>query len=179
MFNLFKKKKEPEYDVTHLTIKDLDVGFIFDYDMKSWVVEEKYEYDWGDNNFSFEFKVNSGDDVAYLGVEDEGDLYITLSKSIKMRKIDEDVVDEILKNERPQRKIHYEGELYYLDSDSAGYFRDCGKKTEDWEELIAFEYHNENEDKVVSIVQWDEHTIEASAGLVLEEYKISNIIPGQ
>ena len=45
--NPFKKKKEPDYDVTNLSLKDLETGFIFDYDMKSWVVEESYEYDWG------------------------------------------------------------------------------------------------------------------------------------
>ena len=61
MFNLFKKKQEPTYDVTDLKITDLDVGFIFDYDLKSWVVREKYEYDWGGNNFSHEYKVDSGD----------------------------------------------------------------------------------------------------------------------
>ena len=74
MFNLFKKKPEVKYDVTNLSVKDLDLGFIFDYDIKSWVVEEVYEYDWGNNNFAKGFKVNSGDEVAFLGVEDDGDV---------------------------------------------------------------------------------------------------------
>ncbi len=180
MFNLFKKKKEePSYDVTDLKITDLDVGFIFDYDLKSWVVREKYEYDWGSNNFSHEYKVDSGDDVAFLSVEDDGNLNLSLVRSIKIRKIDEDVADEIVRNEKAPRMLHYDGDTYHLDSDSAGYFRDCGKKTEDWEELMAFEYYTEDEDKVLSITQWDEQTFEASAGVTLEPHQISNIIPGQ
>lgn len=179
MLNFFKKKKEPEYDVTNLQITDLDVGFLFDYDMKSWIVKETYEYDWGDNNFSKEHKVDSGDEVAFLSVEDEGELNLSLSKTIKIRKIDEDVADEIVKNEKAPRQLHYEGEQYFLDADSAGYYRDCAKKSEDWEELMSFEYLNEEEDKLVCITQWDEQTFEASAGIVLKPYQISNIIPGQ
>lgn len=179
MFDFFKKKKEePSYDVTNLTLKDLNFGFIFDYDLKSWVVKEVYEYDWGSNNFSKEYKIDSGDEVAFLSIEDDSELNITLTKAIKIRKIDEDFVEEIVKNEKAPSKIHYEGVLYYLDAESAGYFRDCAKETNDWEELMAWEYYDENEEKIISITQWDERTFDAYAGIVLESHEFSNIIPG-
>jgi len=178
MFDFFKKKKEPTYDVTNLSLKDLDFDFIFDYDMKSWVVKEVYEYDWGSNNFSREYKVDSGDEVAFLSIEDSSELVITLTKSIKIRKIDEDIAGVVTDTKKAPQQLHLEGEAYYLSSESAGYFRDCGKKTEDWEELFSWEYYNENEDKIVSIMQWDEHTFDAFAGIVLEPHQISNIIPG-
>jgi len=179
MFDFFKKKKEePSYDITNITLKDLDFGFILDYDMKSWVVKEVYEYDWGDNNYSKEYKIDSGDEVGFLSIEDDSELNISLTKAIKIRKIDEDIIEEVLKNERAPNKIHYEGVTYYLDSDSAGYCRDLGKETEDWEELFSWEYLDENEEKIISITQWDERTFEAYAGIVLEPYKFSNIIPG-
>ncbi|MEP1096692.1 MAG: DUF4178 domain-containing protein [Cyclobacteriaceae bacterium] len=177
--NPFKKKKEPEYDVTNLSIKDLETGFIFDYDMKSWVVEESYEYDWGNNNFSREYKVNSGDEVAFLNVEDDGELNLSMVKAIKIRAVEEDLMDEIVKKKTPPKQIHYQKELYFLENDAAGYFRDSAKKTEDWEELLTWEYYNEEEDKLVCITQWDDHNIDASAGLVLNEHQVSEIIPGQ
>jgi hypothetical protein len=180
MFNIFKKKpKEPDYDVTNLSVKDLNYGFIFDYDMKSWVVKEVYEYDWGDNNFSKEYKVDSGDDVAFLGVEDDAELTISLAKPIKIRKIEEDVFKEITENEKAPGKIHFEKEVFYLQSDSAGYYRDCEKETKDWEELISYEYYNEEETKFISLTQWDERTVEAYSGIVIAPFQISNIIPGQ
>ena len=178
MFDFFKKKKGPSYDVTNLGLNDLDVGFIFDYDLKSWVIKEMYEYDWGSNNFSHEYKVDSGDEVAFLSIEDSSDLVITLTKAIKIRKIDEDIARILSDTKKAPQQLHYEGEVYYLANESAGYFRDCGKKTEDWEELFSWEYFNENEDKIVSITQWDEHTFDTFAGLVLESHQISNLIPG-
>jgi len=178
MFSFFKKKKEPSYDVTNLGLNDLDFDFIFDYDMKSWVVKEVYEYDWSNNNFSHEYKVDSGDEVAFLSLEDSSELVITLTKAIKIRKIDEDIAQTVADTKKAPKQLHFEGETYYMSSESAGYFRDCGKKTEDWEELFSWEYYNENEDKIISITQWDEHTFDAFAGIVLEPHQISNIIPG-
>ncbi|MFY0601778.1 MAG: DUF4178 domain-containing protein [Cyclobacteriaceae bacterium] len=177
MFNIFKKKIEPEYDITNLSVKDLNVGFIFDYDMKSWVVKEVYEYDWGDHNFSKEYKVDSGDEVGFLGVEDDGDIVLTMAKSLKIRKIEENVFEAITEKKAPD-KIHLDGKVYYLHSDSAGYFRDCAKKEKEWEELIAYEYLDEDEENFISLTQWDDRTVEASSGIVLEQYKVSNIIPG-
>ena len=179
MFDFFKKKKAPAYDVTNLSLKDLNVGFIFDYDMKSWVVKEVYKYDWGNNNFTSEYKVDSGDEVAFLHIADEGELEISLSKSIRLSKIDEAIADEIEKNEKPPTKIHFNDELYFLEEDAAGYFRDLSKETADWEALISWEYLNDEATKVLSITQWDIRNIEASAGLILKEYQFSNIIPSE
>ena len=180
LFDFLKKKEEePKYDVTNLQVTDLDKGFIFDYDMKSWEVKEVYEYDWGDNNFSYEYKIDSGDDVMYLSIEDQGDLAMSLSKSIKIRVLGEGIVEEIVKNQKPPDRLVYENETYYLDTDSAGYFNDKTKGTDDWEELIAWEYYNKEEDKIISITQWDERNFDAAAGIVIKEFEISNIIPGQ
>ncbi len=177
MFDFFKKKKEPVYDITQLTLEDMDVGFIVDYNLKSWVVKEVYEYDWGNHNFSKEYKLDSGDEVGFLGVENDGELHITFSKSIKIRKIEEDVAEEISKTEKAPSCIHYDGETYHLDADTSGYFRDCGKKAEDWEELISWEYYNDEEDKILNITQWDDRTFEASGGIVLQTFHFSNILP--
>ena len=178
MFNLFKKKKEPEYDVTNLTVKDLNYGFIFDYDMKSWVVKEVYKYDWGGNFFTKEYKIDSGDEVAFLGVEDDAELTISFAKSMKMRKIEEDVFEAITEQKKAPSKIHYKEETFYLDEDSAGYFRDLAEDRA-WEELIAYDYLNEDETKFISLTQWDERTVEAYTGILLKPYQISNIIPGE
>ncbi|MFT5642021.1 MAG: hypothetical protein ACI9A7_002128 [Cyclobacteriaceae bacterium] len=180
MFNIFKKKKkeEPLYDVTNLSVKDLDVNFVFDYDMKSWIVREVYEYDWGNNSFTREYKVDSGDEVAFLEVEDDDELYLVLSNSISLRKIEEDVVEKISKKGKSYKKIHYAGETYFLEEDSAGYFKNAAKKEDDWEEFITWEYLNEEETRVVSLTQWDEQNVEASAGIVVKPYQISNILPG-
>ena len=180
MFGLFKKKKEePDYDVTNLTVRDLKQGFILDYDLKTWVVKEEYEYDWGDNNFSKEYMLDSGDDTIYLGVENRGELFITATKDIKLRVLGENIAEETAKNEKPPDRLVYENETYYLDSDSAGYFNDITKGTDDWEELISWEYLTEDETKIINITQWDERNFDSVAGVVIKEFSISNIVPAE
>ena len=178
VFDFFKKKeKEPEYDITNMSVKDLDQGFIVDFDMKSWQVKEVYEYDWGNNNFSKEYMIDSGDEVLYLSVENQGELFLTVSKNIKMRKLGEDIIDKTIKKERPPKKLELDGIEYYLDTDVAGYFNDKTKGTDDWEELVCWEYYNDEETLIISITQWGEREFDASAGKVIKEYEISNIIP--
>ncbi|MEM9390677.1 MAG: DUF4178 domain-containing protein [Bacteroidota bacterium] len=178
LFDFFKKKeKEPEYDVTNLKVSDLDHGFILEYDLKTWEVKEVYEYDWGNNNFSQEYMLDSGDEVIYLGVEDKGELHLSVMKNIKIRKLGDDIIDKTIKKKRPPKKLEYDGISYHLHTDSAGYFNDKTKGTDDWEELIAWEYYDDEEQNVLSITQWGERDFEASVGRIVEEYQISNIIP--
>jgi len=178
LFDKLKKKKEPDYDPTNLKVTDLDYNFIFDYDMQTWQVKEVYKYDWGENNFTKEYKIDSGEKDHYMHVADDDEVIITLTNPIKIRKIDEDLMDIIIKDEKPPNKIFLEGEKYFLDSDSAGYFHDCANKNDNWEEFITWDFYNEDETKVVSITQWDEKNIDAVAGIVVKAYEISNIIPG-
>jgi hypothetical protein len=178
LFDFLKKKEEqPGYDITNLSVLDLDQGFILDYDMKSWQVKEVGEYDWGDNNFSREYKLDSGDDVLYLNVENDGELELSMSKNIKMHKLGENIMDETIKNEKPPSKIEYLDKMYYLDEDCAGFYNDVTKGGDDWEELINWEYYDDEEENVISITQWGEREFDASVGKIIKEYEISNIIP--
>lgn len=176
VFDFLKKKEEPKYDVTNLSVKDLDQGFVFDYNLKSWVVREVYKYDWGKNIFTKEFKIDAGDEVAFLSVADNGELALSVTKTIKMQELGDGIREEIRKKEAPDQ-LEYNGDKYYLDEDSAGYFNDVTAKSSDWEELVSYDYLNDEETLCLSITQWDERNFEASAGNVIQHYEISNITP--
>lgn len=178
LFDFIKKKKEPEYDVTNMKVTDLAEGFIFEYDLKSWVVKEVYQYDWGKNNFSKEYMIDAGDEVAYLTVAEEGELSMSVTKNIKIQKLGDGVRENIKRTHKAPETVQYEGVRYFLDEDSAGHFNDITKGTDDWEELISFDYLDEDETRCLSITQWDDHNFDASAGVVIKEYEISNIVPG-
>lgn len=175
-FNFFKKKKEPDYDPINMQVADLHVGFIFEYDLKSWQVMEEYTYDWGDNYFSKEFKISSGSDILFLSVEEDDIVELSLQRKIKLSSIEGDIEREIIREKTPPSKIVYKGVDYYRDSESPGYFKqeNSGK---DWLEMISWNYYNEEEDRVLTIEQWDEREFEASHGKVIKEYEISNIMP--
>lgn len=175
LFNFLKKKNKPTYDVTNMKVTDLDEGFVFEYNLKNWVVKEVYQYDWGNNNFSKEFLIDAGDEKAYLSVAAQGEL--TFTKDIKIQKLGTGLRENIAKTHKAPEMLVYDGVTYYLDEDSAGYFNDVTRGTEDWEELISFDYLDEDEKKCLSIDQWDERNFDAFAGVVVKEYEISNIMP--
>lgn len=180
LFDIFKKKEQtPDYDVTNLSVKDLDHGFILDYNMESWQVKEVYEYDWGHSNFSKEYLLDSGSKKVYLHVENKGELHLSITRPIKILDLDKDLIEKTIKKQRPPKKLTFEDEEYRLHSDNAGHFNDKTKGTDEWEELISFEYYNADETKLISITQWDERDFDASAGDIIKEYEISNIIPAQ
>jgi len=177
LFDFLKKKEEKSYDPTNIKITDLEMGFLVDYDLKSWKVTAVYEYDWGNNNFTREFKLDSGDDSAFLHIEDEDEIFLALTRKVKIRSVDKDLPERIVKKERPPKKLEYQGVTYYRDDESYGYFKDTAKKTDDWDELISWEYYDEGEENLLNIEQWGDREFEASVGKVVKEFEFSNILP--
>jgi len=180
LFDFFSKKdKTPSYDPTNLKITDLNKGFVFEYDLKNWLVEEAYEYDWGDDYSSREFKISDGSGEWFLSVENDDELFLSISQKIKIRSIDAKLPEIIDKNERPPGKIVYNGIEFFLDEESAGYFRNIANPDSEGEQVITWEYYDKDEKFVLSLEQWGEFDFEASFGKVINEIEISGILPGE
>lgn len=175
IFDKFKKKKDT-YDVTNLSVKDLDVSFIFDYDLSSWEVVEVYEYDWGDHNFTKEYKITDGEKTYFLSVDDDDELEIILSTKTNIRKIGDNIVENIQNNDKPQNELTFENETYFLDEGSPGYIRHMDDP-DNWIELMSWDYYNDEETKTICIEQFDDQKFDASTGKILKEFEISNITP--
>ena len=103
LFDFFKKK-ESHYDSTNIRVHDLDVGFIFEYDLSTWVVEAIYEYDWGDNYFTREFKVSNGSETCFLGVEEDDGIQLSLMKKKKVRAIATDLPETLMNKQQPPQE---------------------------------------------------------------------------
>lgn len=177
LFDFFKKKKEEQYDPTNITVEDLQPGFILEYDLKSWIVREAYEYDWGDNYFTKEYKIDCGDDEAYFHVDANEDLFITLTRKVRVRSINEDIPEKIKEKDRPPKKLEYKGKTYYLEGTNPGYFND-NPGSDNWTELISWDYYDDEGEYTIAIEQWGEDEFEAAYGVVVKPFEISNIIPG-
>lgn len=178
LFDRFKKKEEPSYDPTNMSVRDLDKGFVFEYDMKTWVVNEVYEYDWGNNFFTREYKIDNGEEQLFLSIEEDDELEISISKKIKIRAIDEDLPEQIVNTERPPKKLHYDGKTFLLENESPGFFHDMANSDKDaWDEFISWSYYDDSEKFILCIEQWEEREFESSYGVFVEDYEISNIIP--
>lgn len=177
IFDRFKKKQAPSYDVTDMRVGDLDKNFIFDYDLSSWMVTAVYEYDWGDEFFTKEFRVESEDDTAFLSVEIDDEISLSISKKVRLTQIGEDLPAYIIDNDEPPNKIDFQGKSYFLEEESPGFFNDWSNKEDNWVEFISWDYLDKSGEHILSIERWNERKFEASHGKVIQEFEISNICP--
>ncbi len=176
MFNFLKKKKGLHYDPTRLGVLDLRKGWILDYDLKTWKITEEYEYDWGDENFTYEFQLTStSDDVFYLHIDNDDEIICTLAKKINFALLDNNIERKIIKKGRPPKKIEFNDVIYYRDAERPGFFRNISSETST--EFISWDYYDEDEKKVLSLEQWGARDFEVSLGLILPETAFSNILP--
>ncbi len=177
IFDIFKNKKDEEkhYDPTDIKVTDLENGYLLDYDLETWTVTKMSEYDWGNSFFTREFTITSKGKVRYLHIEDDGKLIVTISEEIRLRKLGVDVLDYLELHGKPPKKITYLDTNYFLDEKSPGFYRNT--ENENWEELISFDYLDDNEEKCLTITQWDEDDFEASVGHFINPIDISNILP--
>lgn len=182
MFNkLFSRfKKEEAADYASMTVRDLEAGCIFDYDMRTFQILEAYEYDWGDNSFSKEYKISDGAETLFLAVEDDDELELELSKKVKIRRVQDDIPEYLKDHQRPPRSISYEGVKYFYEEENPGYYRNCkdDRESDDsWTEFISWTCYDESEKQVLTLEQWGDNDFEASVGTVIKEFQISNILP--
>lgn len=171
--DLFKKKKEEE--PVDINLRNLYKGCVLDYFMQSWVVKECYEYDWGNNFFTKEYLIDSGQEQQYLHVEEDGELEITLSKEVSIMSIDKEIKSDIIKDDQPGKKIIYQNKTYYLSGENQGYFKNV--EDEYWSEFVSWEFVDEEENEFIGIMRWGETDFSASVGQYVNEYEFSNFLP--
>lgn len=183
MFNLFNRNKDkalegPHYDPTKISIQDLRKGWMLEYDLQQWEAQEEYEYDWGNNDFSYEFKlVNSENKALYLAVEEDDELRCVVSEKLTFGKLPNAsyIRSQLLDKDQAPDKLDYEGQTYYLDSEAPGFFRNI--KDENFEEFYYWEYLSEDEEKLLVLEQWGDKTLEAAHGQIVPERAFANILP--
>lgn len=179
LFDFFKKKT-PEYDVTNMSVHDLDVGFIFEYDLETWEVKEAYEYDWGANCYTREYKVSNGTETRYFSVEEEDDLEMCWMDKIKLIHIDENLQEQLISEQKPPKKIQVNGIDFFYEEVSTGYFQNGLKRDENsWEEYRCWDFEDKSGENMLSIEQWDDEVFEASIGKTVKAFEISNILPAE
>lgn len=176
LFDFFKKK-EPGYDPVNITIHDLKNGFMFEYDLKTWIIREEYAYDWGDHYFTREYKVDAGNESAYLHIDANEEVFITLTNKIRIRSVREDIPEVIKEKNRPPEKLEYTGRTFYLEGTNPGYFNSTPENDNTWTEMISWDYYDEAGEYTIAIEQWGEDDFEAAYGIVVKEFEISNILP--
>lgn len=178
LFDIFKKKEsDKKKDLSNLRVTDIEKGFMFDFDLSTWTVDEEYIYDWGNEYFSKEIKANNGTESMFMSIDEDDEIEISVMKKIKIRSVDEDLPEYIRKHEQPPKKLEYSATTFLLDQERPGYFKKSDESDDAWEEFISWEYYDAKEDYVLTIERWDENIFEAAFGRKISEFDITNILP--
>lgn len=175
ILDFFKKKKELHYDSTNITVHDLEKNYIFDYDLKSWIVEDMFEYDWGNSHFTRAFNVFDGIQHLNLHIEQDTELEIALTEPISVRKLSDSISNQIIDEGKAPKTITYNNETYHLENEYPGYFRNV--ESEESNELVMWLYIDNNDKKLINIERWGENEFNAKIGRYLSVHEISNILP--
>ena len=175
-WNPFKKKRAESDPMVDFTLSDLKPGYVVDYDLKTWKVTAQNYYDY-DGDRVDEWELTCADEVKYLEREEDDGLSWTFSRKIPISQIDGDLKSHIVEHEDPPEEVTCDGITYSAEASDAGEFYKNGEEPP--QELIAWEYLDGSEQRILTIEQWGEDDFEASIGDIVEEYQFSDILPSE
>lgn len=177
--DFFKKKFASKFSdgvdpVSDLTMKLMKTGYYVDYDMKTWQVVSTNRYDWGDEDITQEWQLESYDEILYLELEPDDEDYWSLSRKRPFKELDRGVRDAITKSDEPPDEILFEGKKFFLDETGGALFY---KENDPEREMFKWDYTDDSGKYSLTIEQWGETDYELSLGREVEEYQFSNILP--
>jgi hypothetical protein len=170
----FFKKEEDEFDpLRDLELSKLRVGYMLDYDDKTWQVSDYYKYDFGDGYISEEWELTSGRESLYLERTEDDEVEWALAKKVPIGALG-NVRQHIIENEVPPDQIEYKGGTFCLDESGVGRMHKGSAPTQ---EFIYWEFIDEDDEFFLVVEQWGDTDFEAAAGQYVEEYQFTNILP--
>ncbi len=173
----FGKKEEETRDASSVTIKDLEIGDIVDYFMKSWEVKEVFKYDWGNNNFTKEYQLFDGTETVFLHVEQDDQLELSLTRNISLNVVNPMLRQIIIDNDEPPTTIEHDNTTYFKQEEAQGHVSDASEGFEDGSAFVSWDYTDRKEKKIFTIVRSGEQEFDAYIGENVDSYEFSNIIP--
>jgi hypothetical protein len=172
---LFGKKSKEEIDPLHdLTLSALKVGYMLDYDLKTWEVRSYHTYNF-DGDLVEEWELDSGDDQCYLERAKDDKVEWAMTRKLPFSDLGEGIPEHIRQHEDPPKEVIYQDTRFSLEEGGAGYYYRDAKGT--GEEMIYWDYIDASGERSLSIEQWGEDEFEASVGHSVQEYQFTNILP--
>lgn len=176
IINFFKEDKgQPKVDHK---VKDLEVGYILEYNLQTWVVEKEYNYNWGEGYYSKEWLISSGAEKLLLFYDDsEEEEEISISKEVSALQGLNDIREEIINRDVPRNSFAFDGKKWLLTSENPCLFSEKGKSGTT--EMVMWIFDDEEKDEFISFSRTGEKNINAYRGSYLKEFEIDNILPSE
>ena len=170
--NLFRKKSQHALSLEESNILTIEANKKIIFDTCSWTIKKIIEYNWGELLVSYDYILDNGSELKYLGVEQNGNnLLLSIKKDINIELIDSNVKSEIISNEVPPRILHFNGIQFLFDRESIGKSR--LEHSSDWTNLTVWEYIDKSKKNVLTIEQYSDKEIFSSVGTIISINEIS------
>jgi len=159
----------------NIQFKDLNIGFIVDYDLKTYQVKGGGECDLEGNIFR-RFKLSDGKEEVDIFYDARGKVYRVGEFNIKTLG---EVDDEILDKGNPPDEIEYKDRKYFLDKKYDGQGRDLASNSHDWHRMIGWFYDSEDMKDILFIGQKGLKDLVSFTLHEISELDFTNILPAK
>lgn len=168
-----KRKDDAPDPLADLVLAKLKVGYLVDYDLRTWKVTAYCRYRFSGRDDVEEWELTASGEQRYLERADDA---WSLSRRIAVGDVAGDVRQHVLAHGDPPERIVFERAEYRLDASCNGHMLPDGAGA--GEPVVRWEYVDETETAFVGIEQWSETEFTAAAGRVVEDYQFTHILPG-
>ncbi len=173
--DLFKKPDDPTFDpLQDLVLEKLRVGYLVDYDLKTWRVSAHNTYDF-DGQKVDEWELAYDRDLRYLERYEDDDEVWTLATKVPVGTLGDAVRDRLYAQQEPPGEVVYRDRAYHLYDDAAGYFREGG--VGEPQPMLTWDYSDAENAHFLTVEQWGEREIQASVSVRVHTYEFTNILP--
>ncbi len=153
----------------------MKVGYLVDYDMKTWEVTGYNTYDYS-GILTKEWVLETSDKVVYLERASDDEITWTLTVSISISQISEDVVEHTRRHEDPPKTLTHNGRSHRLMESGAGRFHENAESP--GKDFISWTYCDDSGNNVLFVTQYGERDFKSVVGEYVQEYQFTNILPG-
>ncbi|MBB6460598.1 DUF4178 domain-containing protein [Flammeovirga kamogawensis] len=170
-------KRDFNYDPSKITVEDLQIGFLLDYNLQTYKVVEHFQYVTEDNEFEEKLVLITGIDERFIFKKyNANNPFIRSTQKINIFSIDENLDTEILLKQRPKSIINFKGINYYRDEEAKGSIHSFKSNTIE-NRFKKWDYFDDSRLLYICIEQIDTNKFVAYQGKIEGEIAFSEILP--
>ncbi|WP_044203967.1 DUF4178 domain-containing protein [Flammeovirga sp. OC4] len=171
------QKRSFNYDPTSIGINDIQLGYLLDYDLKTYQVVEHYQLNANNNAEEEKIVLLSGiNELVVFKYFDQVNLKIRVTEKVNIYSIDESLDTEILLKQQPKSILTVNGKKFYRDTNYAGSFYSF-TENKVTHKYARWDYYDESRVEYLAIEQVGAKNFHAYIGKLVHETAFSDILP--
>ncbi|KXX68832.1 DUF4178 domain-containing protein [Flammeovirga sp. SJP92] len=171
------QKRTFNYDPTSIGINDIQLGYLIDYNLKTYQVVEHFQLNSNSGAEEEKLVLLSGiDELVLFKYFDQVNLKIRVAEKVNIYSIDESLDTEILLKQQPKAILTVNGKKFYRDAYQTGsiYSFTDDKVTHKYG---RWDYYDESRVEYLTIEQVGAKNFHAYVGKLVHETAFSDILP--